>query len=68
VFDLELQAPAASTKLPAGRSAFRAVLGVFGHASSGNALLSSGLDTMACLHQVCIYQLSGVAHRNQSSY
>ena len=59
MFDLELQAPAASTKLPAGRSAFRAVLGVFGHASTGNALLSSGLDTMACLHQVCTSTFRG---------
>lgn len=52
VFDLELQAPAASTKLPAGRPAFRAVLGAFGHASAGGSLLTSGLDAMHCLHQV----------------
>jgi hypothetical protein len=53
VFDLELQAPAASTKLPGGRPAFRAVLGAFGHASAGGALLSTGLDFLYCLHQVC---------------
>jgi hypothetical protein len=53
VFDLELQAPAASTKLPGGRPAFRAVLGAFGHASAGGALLSTGLDLLYCLHQVC---------------
>lgn len=52
VFDLELQAPAASTKLPGGRPAFRAVLGAFGHASAGGALLSTGLDLLYCLHQV----------------
>lgn len=52
VFDLELQAPAASTKLPGGRPAFQSILGVFGHASAGGSLLSSGLDTMYCLHQV----------------
>lgn len=52
MFDLELQAPAASTKLPAGQPAFRAVLGVFGHASAGGSLLTSGLDIMYCLHQV----------------
>lgn len=52
MFDLELQAPAASTKLPGGRPAFRAVLGAFGHASAGGALLSAGLDLLYCLHQV----------------
>ena len=53
VFDLELQAPAASTKLPGGRPAFRSVLGAFGHASAGGTLLSTGLDLLYCLHQVC---------------
>lgn len=54
VFDLELQAQAASTQLPGSRPAFRSILGCFGHASAGGAPLATGLDFMCCLHQVSL--------------
>lgn len=54
VFDLELQAPAASTQLPGSRPDFRSILACFGHASAGGAPLATGLDVMFCLHQVLL--------------
>lgn len=51
VFDLELQQPAASTQLSSSRSAFRSILGCYGHYSVGMGPLEGGVDLMYCYHQ-----------------
>ena len=52
LFDLELQQPAASTKLSASRPAFRSILGSCGHEGAGDGPTDGGVDLVYCLHQV----------------
>ncbi len=57
LFDLELQQPAASTKLSASRPAFTAILGSCGHDGAERRPTDGGVDLVYCLHQVCMRTL-----------
>ena len=54
LFDLELQQPAASTKLSASRPAFRSILGSCGHDGAEHCPTDGGVDLVYCLHQVSV--------------
>jgi len=57
LFDLELQQPAASTKLSASRPAFTAILGSCGHDGAEHRPTDGGVDLVYCLHQVCMFKM-----------
>ena len=57
LFDLELQQPAASTKLSASRPAFTAILGSCGHDGAEHRSTDGGVDLVYCLHQVCMCKM-----------